>query len=69
MLLIVCKNIGGSHKWDANKKEWVTRTEQGGDPFERRVWSNAKQSLGAPPEAMVEMGPEEEMTLQSSELP
>ena len=31
------------------------------------MWSNIRQSLGAPPEAVVEMGPEEEMTFETEE--
>ena len=36
----------GDFKWDASKKDWVPRTEIGGDEFERKTWDNVKRSLG-----------------------
>lgn len=60
--------LKGTHRWDSKKKDYVPRvaSNKGGSPFERKVWSNIEQSLRGP-EAVVEMGPEEEMTFEWSE--
>jgi len=59
--------LKGTYRWDSKKKDYVPRvaSNKGGSPFERKVWSNIERSLRGP-EAVIEMGPEEEMTFEWS---